>query len=173
MTAIRPARMGDANGIACVQVESWRSTYVGIVPDGYLASLNTDARTGSWKEQISAGTSTILVAEDEIGIFGFASGGRLRDRIDGYDAELYAIYLLQHKQKQGVGKVLAQQVAKGLNDIGFRSLIVWVLAKNPAAEFYQHLGGAAVATKQIEIGGAQLTEIAFGWASISGFLRSL
>jgi hypothetical protein len=69
-----------------------------------------------------------------------------------------------------VGKALMRQLASILYDTGFRSLIVWVLAKNPAVEFYRHLGGAEVATKQIEIGGVQLTELAFGWRSLSALL---
>jgi len=95
--------------------------------------------------------------EDEMGVFGFACGGKLRAPIDEFDAELYAIYLLNERQKEGVGKALMRRLACIRSDTGFRSLIVWVLAKNTAVEFYKHLGGAEVATKQIEIGGVQLT----------------
>ena len=96
----------------------------------------------------------------------------MRTATDGFDAELYAIYLLQEKQKHGVGKALTRQRASILYDKGFRSLIVWVLAYNPEVEFYRHLGGAeVVATKQIEIGGVQLTELAFGWRRMSVLLE--
>jgi len=91
---IRPARIEDAGAIAFVQVESWKSTYAGIVPDEYLASLSVESRTGAWKELFDAGTNLMFVAEDTTAIFGFVSGGKLRDPIEGYDAELYAIYLL-------------------------------------------------------------------------------
>ncbi len=56
-----------------------------------VRSLETD----SWKKQFDGGTTLILVAEDEAGVFGFVSGEALREPILGYDAELYAIYLLQ------------------------------------------------------------------------------
>lgn len=36
----RKAALEDAPGIANVHVDSWRSTYKGIVPDTYLASLS-------------------------------------------------------------------------------------------------------------------------------------
>ncbi len=170
MTTIRPARIEDANSIAFVQVESWKTTYVGIVADSYLASLNPESRTQNWHRQLNAGATVIFVAEDEGGIFGFVSGGELRDKIDGFDAELYAIYLLQNRQRQGVGEALTRQLANALCDLGFHGLIVWVLAKNPAVTFYQHLGGVEVATKEVEIGGTQLTEIAFGWPSLGALL---
>ncbi|HEY6306920.1 MAG TPA: GNAT family N-acetyltransferase [Candidatus Angelobacter sp.] len=167
---VRQGRIEDANSIAFVQVESWKTTYAGIVPDDYLASLNPEVRTERWREQFSAGMTLFLVAEDESGVFGFASGGKLRDAIAGYDAELYAIYLLHQKQKQGVGKMLVRKLAEGLRSKGFQNLLVWVLAKNPAVGFYERLGGSAVAQKEIEIGGAQLTEIALGWANLDNLL---
>ena len=77
---IRPARMEDAGAIAFVHVESWKSTYAGIVPDEYLASLSVKSRTVAWKELFDAGTSLMFVAEDTTGVFGFVSGGKLRDR---------------------------------------------------------------------------------------------
>src|SRR5215471_9877076 len=101
MTAIRPARIEDASRIAYVQVESWKTTYAGVVPDAYLASLTIESRADSWRKQFDGGTNVILVAEDKSGLFGFVSGGALRDSIPGYDAELYAIYLLKQRQREG------------------------------------------------------------------------
>ena len=141
MVTIRQAEIEDAESIGSVHVLSWKTTYAGIVPDPYLASLNSESRTQSWTEHIGAGAATILIVEDEMGVFGFACGGKLRDPIEEFDAELYAIYLLKERQKEGVGKALMRQLAGILSDTGFRSLIVWVLAKNPAVEFYRHLGG--------------------------------
>jgi hypothetical protein len=41
---VRRAVSGDAASIARVHVESWRSTYAGIVPEAYLRSLDVDLR---------------------------------------------------------------------------------------------------------------------------------
>jgi L-amino acid N-acyltransferase YncA len=169
---VRKAQIADANDIGFVQVDSWRTTYAGIVPDEYLASLSAISRADRWKEQFHDETTLIFVAQDETGVFGFASGGKLRDPIEGYDAELYAIYLLQDKQRRGAGKILCQKLAEALRMKDFRSLIVWVLAKNPSAGFYAHLGGIPVDEKQIDIGGVQLTETAFGWASLDSLAES-
>ena len=163
---VRQARIKDADSIARVHVESWKTTYAGIVPDAYLSSLNAEPRAEMWREWLNAGNTLIFVAEDETGVFGFANGGKSRDAIEGYDAELYAIYLLQQKQRQGVGRSLVQKLAQALRSKGFRSLIVWVLPKNPSVDFYRSLGGSPVAEKDIEIGGVQLTEIALGWTGL-------
>lgn len=164
--AVRQARIEDADSIARVHVESWKTTYIGIVPDAYLASLTPESRTEMWKKWLNGGKALTFVAEDATGVFGFVSGGKARDTIDGYDAELYAIYVLQQKQRHGVGRSLVRKLAEALRGNGFRSLIVWVLAKNPSVDFYVRLRGAPVGEKEIEIGGARLTEIAFGWTSL-------
>ena len=163
---VRRARIRDAGGIASVHVQSWKTTYIGIVPDAYLASLTPESRTEMWKGWLSEGKALTFVAEDATGVFGFASGGKVRDTIRGYDAELYAIYVLQQKQRHGVGRSLVRKLAEALRGNGFRSLIVWVLAKNPSVDFYVRLRGSPVAEKEIEIGGARLTEIALGWRSL-------
>ena len=160
------SRIEDARSIAYVQVESWKTTYVGIVAETYLASLSPESRTYSWKEQFD-GATLILVAEDEAGVFGFVSGGALRDPIAGYDGELYAIYLLQQKQREGVGRTLVRKLADALRGKGYRSLIVWVLERNPSLGFYTRLGGTVVSKKEIQIGGAQFTEVALGWSDIA------
>lgn len=171
MPVIRPARIDDAAAIARVHVESWKTTYAGIVPDSCLASLTAESRAGIWKEQLEKQTCPIFVAEDDTGVFGFVCGGALRDSIPGFDAELYAIYLLQQRQRQKMGTMLLRKLVEVLDGDGFRSLIIWVLAQNPSAGFYTRLGGAPVQEKKIEIGGAQLTEIAFGWPDIRGLLE--
>jgi L-amino acid N-acyltransferase YncA len=167
---IRPGRVEDAHGIAAVHVESWRTTYTEIVPNDYLASLDVGVRAQSWREHLREETTLILVAEEASRIVGFASGGKLREAIDAYDAELYAIYLLQENQSKGTGKLLVQRLAAQLRADGFTSLVVWVLEKNPAVGFYQRLGGSPIAQKSIEIGGAQLQEIALGWPSLDRLL---
>src|ERR1700689_4259819 len=138
---VHEAAIEDARAIAQVQVESWRSTYAGIIPDSYLASLNVEEREERWKELLAAPDSLMFVAESEAGIFGFVSGGKLREPIDGYDAELYAIYLLRDNQRKGAGRRLVESLAESLRDEGFRAMAVWVLKKNPAVGFYRKMGG--------------------------------
>lgn len=163
---IRLATIADAAAIAQVHVASWRSTYADIVPQAYLDSLDITARTHSWSEQIVAARSNFLVAEDIDGVVGFICGGALCEPIPGYDAELYAIYLLQNRQGQGIGRRLTIALSNSLHAAGFIAMAVWVLERNPAVGFYERLGATHLARKQIEIGGATLDEIALGWPSL-------
>ncbi|WP_158942320.1 GNAT family N-acetyltransferase [Granulicella sp. S190] len=163
---IRKGELEDAASIALVHVESWKTTYRGIVPESYLASMNLESRTELWKAQLLSPDTLIFVAEDESGVFGFAAGGRARESMEHCDAEIYAIYLLHLQQGQGAGRTLMQTLANSLRREGFTGVLVWVLEQNPGAAFYKKLGGVQVAQKSIEIGGVDLSEIAFGWRSI-------
>jgi L-amino acid N-acyltransferase YncA len=169
---IRRATIGDAEAIARVHVESWKSTYAQIVPDAYLASLNVEVRSQSWREQIEAGNSRIFVAESGGYVLGFASAGRLRETLGSYDAELYAIYLLREFQHCGAGRALVRAVVDSLRAEGFEGMVVWVLEKNPAVSFYKNLGGIQIAAKSIEIGGEPLEEVALGWPDLDALART-
>jgi GNAT superfamily N-acetyltransferase len=169
---IRKAKIEDAAAIAHVQVESWKTTYAGIVSDVFLASLTQEERMRSWQEQILAGNISIFLAEDETRIFGFVAGGEVRGRLDEYDAELYAIYVLRERQRQGAGKSLGLALAFTLRAKGFTSMLVWVLEQNPSVSFYERLGAVQIARKVINIGGADLQELAFGWASLDRLIAA-
>jgi ribosomal protein S18 acetylase RimI-like enzyme len=167
---IRIAGNDDAAAIARVQVESWKTTYADIVPGAFLASMSVDAAAVRWREQFAGSASTVLVAEDESSIFGFIGGGKLRKPIADYDGEIYAIYLMQDRQRRGVGRALTTALANALRSEGLASMIVWVLRENPAVGFYRRLGAVPIAEANIEIGGAMLEELALGWLSLDAFL---
>lgn len=72
---IRKAVLSDSSGIARVQVDSWRKTYKGIVPDEYLNNMSYDKREEVWKGAVTQ--SCVLVAENaEEEIVGFILAGR-------------------------------------------------------------------------------------------------
>jgi ribosomal protein S18 acetylase RimI-like enzyme len=161
---IRKAVPDDAPSIGLVHVESWRKTYAGIVPDAYLAALDDEERAARWKQDLLAGSMFIFVAEDQWGIFGFVSGGGIRDPIEGYDAELYAIYLMPARQRRGMGQELVLTLRESFLMNGFNSMVVWVLERNlPGVSFYKRLGGIQIGQKTIDIGGEVLSELALGW----------
>lgn len=174
---IRPAVMQDAAGIASVHVESWRSSYQGIFPANFLASLSVERREAYWRQQLALTNSSehIFVVEDEAGqIVGFASGGPIRDNIDGFDGELYLIYLLASAQGKGYGRGLITQVARQLKAAGLQAMMLWVLEHNRAGRsFYEALGGEPLlVTKPFMIEGIELTEVAYGWRDLNTLMVS-
>lgn len=165
MILIRRAEPTDAAGIARVHVQSWRSTYRGIVPDTYLDDLDEAERAGHWRDLLENGM-LVLVAERAGDVIGFATGGKSRGGVASCDAELYAIYLLEEAQRARIGRDLLHELARTLSRQGFRSMEVWVLAKNPSKEFYARMGADYAGSKEIEIGGATLMEMAYVWPDL-------
>lgn len=164
--AIRDAVPQDASSIAQVQVKSWQSTYRGLLPQGYLDSLDAAERAEQWQMRLSRGIGFFLVVEDKSGIFGFLAGGNIRKPIAGYDAELYAIYLIREKQRMGAGRALVSAFAARLEAKGYNSLAVWILAGNISRGFYENLGGILIARDEVELGGELVPEVAYGWPSL-------
>jgi GNAT superfamily N-acetyltransferase len=166
MVRIRAATQQDAGAIAHVHVQSWLTTYSGIVPDNYLASLNEAERVLLWQDWLTRDIQ-VYVAELNGEVVGFISGGQIREPLQGCDAELFAIYLLDQAQGRGLGTALLRKLAESLRAKGFKGMTVWVLERNPAKRFYERSGAALVTTKEIEIGGALLQEVAFAWPDLA------
>ena len=167
---IREAEISDAVAIAKVHVDSWRSTYAGIVPTDYLAGLTYEQREQVWHKTLSAPSELgfVYVAEDAAGnVVGFASGGAERSDHNDYKEELFAVYLSDQYQRLGTGSQLVSCVATSLLQQGIQSMLVWVLANNPACRFYEALGGKLASEQTITIGGETLSEVAYGWEDIS------
>ena len=163
---VRRAEPEDADAIAQVHLASWKTTYPGIIPQAYIDGLRVDDGAARWKVRLSEKLPTVLVAEDDAGIFGFAAGGRPLHPVEGFDAELHAIYLLASHHGKGAGRDLVRRLAEILVQQGFTSLVAWALTENLACGFYQRLGGVRVAEQTIEIGGKRLPEVAFGWRDL-------
>jgi GNAT superfamily N-acetyltransferase len=169
--SLRPAEVRDAAAISHVHVQSWLTTYKGLVPDEFLASLNEAERAPEWERWLNRDISA-LVAEIGGEIVGFAAGGAIREPLAPYDAELYTIYLLERAQGRGIGKALLTSLAESLVRKGHRSLMVWVLEQNPAVSFYARTGAQYLKSKQVEIGGIRLPEVALGWLDAESLIAS-
>ncbi len=172
LETIRVARIEDAQGIARVHVDSWRTTYKGIIPDEVLANLSYTQREQNARQRLSNPNNIYTyVAQDEQGqIVGFITGGLNRDAASDYKSELYAIYVLKEAQGHGIGRQLTHALVERLVQNEYYSMLVWVLMDNPACRFYEALDGQYVSTKQIEIGGVMLDEVSYGWQNIRRML---
>lgn len=170
---VRDANVMDAAGIARVHVDSWRTTYRGIVSDDYLDSLSYQARESYWHNVLSNPDykGFVYVADDEAGhIAGFAAGGPAETPDPLHEGELYVIYILQEHQGKGLGRRLVSAVASRLLQTDIRSIKVWVIANNPFRIFYERLGGRELAQQEFEIGGITLTEVAYGWPDVRSLI---
>ena len=165
MSEIRAATVQDAGAIARVHVESWQTTYAGIVPEAYLASLDVGQRAAAWQEWLGLDVD-VFVAEVAGGVVGCVGGGAIREPVEGFDAELFAIYLLREAQGRGIGMALLNRLAGSLKERGFGSMVAWVLEDNSSGGFYSRSGGVRVASKAMELGGVMLPVVAYGWSDL-------
>jgi GNAT superfamily N-acetyltransferase len=169
---IREARVSDSAGLARVSVDSWRSTYAGIIPQEYLDSLTYEGRTKRWIERLSDpdGPGFTFVVENDAGdIIGYAGGLKGKSGNPLYTGEVGDIYLLKEHQRQGTGRRLLATAALRLKDYGHSSLLVWAFEDNPYRKFYEVLGGQQAGEKMAETGGRKLKEVAYGWADMRIF----
>jgi GNAT superfamily N-acetyltransferase len=155
-----------------VHVDTWRAAYRGIVPEGHLDRLSYDESERLWQDVIAAGDGCVFIAENEGGIFGFASGG-IRERFsrDLTEYELQTVYVLPSRKGDGAGVRLVRAVVRHLAERGVNSMVLWVFADNRSARgFYEALGGVPVAEDSFEVGGARLSEVAYGWKDLGVLL---
>jgi len=175
---IRRATPEDAEEIAQVHVETWKTTYRGIVPQRYLDEMEILPRAEFWRKHIAEGDSRVYVAETVAEavaetngkVCGFISGGPLREQLSDFDGEIdgeiAAIYIAFEAQRRGCGRAMMQRLAEDLLQDGLKSAVVWVLERNPACGFYARLGGELIGRKTIAIGGTDLVEVAYRWKDL-------
>ncbi|MEM9483462.1 MAG: GNAT family N-acetyltransferase [Cyanobacteria bacterium P01_F01_bin.116] len=174
--SVREAAHSDVPAISRVHIDTWRTTYGGIVPDKHLENLSYERRAKGWNQIFNRAPEDgnfTYIAEDESGeIIGFANGGLERTGNPLYKGELMAIYIRQSHQRKGIGRDLMQVVAERLEQLDINSMLVWVLADNPACQFYAALGGKPVHKKEISISGTSLIEIAYGWMDTGNLIAN-
>ncbi|MXY76365.1 MAG: GNAT family N-acetyltransferase [Acidimicrobiia bacterium] len=171
---IRTAELQDADSLARVHVDSWRSTYAGILPDEFLAGLSYRDRESFWEQVLTTARPTVsnFLAETASGhVVGLAAGGPERTGNKNYLGELYLVYLLEQYQRRGLGRLLVSAVAERLLADGFDSMLLWVAKDNhPACRFYEALGGELIDSRTIDIAGAGVAEVAYGWQQVADLL---
>ena len=162
----RRATAADATAIAALRVDSWRTSYRGVIPETYLDNMRADDSASMWSQVLQAERPGIAVfvatAGDEI--VGFASGMLLSPAKLNCDAELTAIYLKPIAQRGGVGRRLLALVVQAMQQHKASSLLTWVLADNkPARQFFEELGAALLVEQPFSWDDLELTEAGYAW----------
>jgi ribosomal protein S18 acetylase RimI-like enzyme len=170
---IRQARPADARGIARLDIETWRTTYAGVLTTAYLVGLSERRREAGWRAVIQREPRDVRVATGEAGaILGFGSCGPNRgERF--FTGEVFTLYVAPDWQNQGIGRRLLIALFRRLVATGRRSAIVWVLRDNPSRFFYERLGAQRTSRKSIVIGSAVVEAVAYGWRDVPGFLAAV
>lgn len=168
-TRIRFAEASDYSGIARVHVQSWKSTYRGLISQDYLDRLTPADREPNWKRLLEDKSRIVIVSEcSDSEIIGFVSGfpNRRGEYAREYVAELGAIYILQNYRRLGIGRDLVKSLVHEFLNRNYDSMIVWVLESNPYSRFYERLGGERIGSDRTQIGSETYEIVAYGWRDL-------
>lgn len=171
---IRKAKSDDAQGIAKVHVDSWRTTYKGIIPNDFLNNLSYEQRTELWKRNIAREDNYVVIAENNEGqIIGFADAWKRGNNVAENSGDLTSIYLLEKCQGRGVGKKLFKELFEYFKRKGYDKVFVEVLEENKTRFFYEYYGANLVKTVQLKIGGKILNELIYEWNNVDEVIAKL
>jgi GNAT superfamily N-acetyltransferase len=167
---IRPASVDDAAALAELRVESWGATYRGIIPESYLERMSVEENAAIWQRILSAppNLTSTFVAEDAMGLVGFASGIMLDPPKLGMDCELSAVYVRPGQQRAGVGRALVAATVAAQRAHGATGMVVWVIAANRGARaFYEALGAELAVEQPFQWDGMDLIEAGYVWRDLA------
>lgn len=171
---IRTANLDDAQGIAKVHVDSWKTTYKGIIPNDFLNNLSYEQRTELWEKNIARADNYVVIAENNEGqIIGFADAWKREDNVTENSGDLTSIYLLEKYQGNGIGKKLFKELFNHFKQMGYEKVFVEVLEENKTRFFYEYYGAKLVKTVQIKIGGKILQELIYEWNNVNEVMKKI
>ena len=160
---IRPSEINDAYSMSRIYVQSWRDTYLSVIPFGFLFEMSESQHKRAFINEIISKQVISFVAEEGGRIVGFITGGNERKGNHIYAGEIYTLYVLKNFQRQGIGGKLVSALAKQLNWNGLYSMLVRVLKLNPYRRFYKKINGIYLKTERLTFAGESLDVETYGW----------
>ena len=141
------------------------------MPEEYLSKLNFRKKIDAWQKVLCDSKRFIVfVAEDRVGVIGFATFESARDDSWRAFGEVTSIYLLSRFKGRGVGRALLQAGMRELAKRNFQQAYCWILEGNPSVHFYEASGATySGQSKDDEIGGRKIKELAYVWENLDHF----
>jgi len=157
---IRPAKPTDAEAVLSVARASWHEAY-----DGILGEDTVDAVLEDWYRledlRSSIVESTVLVAERDGGVAGFAHAGPNPDALDG-TYQLFRIYVRPDLWGREIGSRLLDRVTDAVRAAGGDRLRLGVLAANEVGvSFYESRDFDRVDAGTVEMAGETVDEYTY------------
>jgi GNAT superfamily N-acetyltransferase len=171
----RNAIPADAASIANVQVNSYQTSYKGLLPDDYLANFTLQEQENDWMRwHNNYPNDILLVALDEQDqIIGYALNRKLET--NQTTGEILALHVLPPLKNRGIGRQLLAYSVFELKKTGCNSIFLWTLMDNPSRGFYEHLNGQCVEEKVwiIEELNFKTKEVCYRWDDLDTLLTSM
>ena len=160
---IRPSEKSDVHAMSRIYVQTWRDTYLSVLPFDYLFEMSAPDHEQVFFNVVSSNQLTSFVAEDAGKIIGFITGGWERNGNQVYRGEIYTLYVLKNFQRRGIGTKLIFALAKQFDRFGIYSMLVRVLKLNPYRRFYIKMNGVYISTERQSFSGEILEVEVYGW----------
>lgn len=174
MDRVRPAIKSDAIAIARIDIDCWRASYAGLVPDKLLLHLDISDRRRVWTHHIGCQPEDTFVGLDGHGrIQGFGNCGAARETINGLAGEVFTLYVAPDYQGFGLGRLMLHAMFRRLVQQGLSSAAIWVLRQNPSRYFYERLGGKLAGFRRIAMRDTDVEAVAYAWPDLPAFLAAL
>jgi ribosomal protein S18 acetylase RimI-like enzyme len=161
---IRHARLEDAMGIAHIIVDAF----------GKQEEWTYEGTARGWERRIrdvaegAAPRTCIYVAVDEADeVLGFSLGCPSKAAGDPDEiGEVDFLYIRADRQRQGIGRALAQTVAADLERMGMTTIhILTPVDSTEARRFYERLGGRDVGRRDDYDDGEVIPLVIYEWSS--------
>jgi GNAT superfamily N-acetyltransferase len=162
LVQLRRASPADAEAVAAIHENAWRSTYQGVIPHLHLERMIARRDAGWWQRHLQRSAVTVLTFDGQTQ--GYTSFGPARGDWPGGAGEIFELYLAPVFQGVGLGRTLFQYARARLRERRLYFLIVWALEANEqACAFYSHLGGKISLTAPERYGKVTLQRLAYTW----------
>jgi ribosomal protein S18 acetylase RimI-like enzyme len=111
---IRQGTGDDLFMIAGVLVDTWRSTFRGLLADDFLDGMSREEQAVRHARRMGVPGVSYLVAVEPVSgeIVGFANFGSGRGKVPVDIHEIYALYVRTEHQGSGIGTALVYSAAK-------------------------------------------------------------
>jgi GNAT superfamily N-acetyltransferase len=163
---IRPGRAADADGIAALHAESWRTAYRGLVPDDVLGAGLDAERVQFWRDRFASAQPerrTVFTALSDDTLVGFACVLADADPLHG--PLLDNLHVKPGWRGHGIGaRLLQESRAWSLKVAPGQPMHLWVLEGNAAARgFYRRQGGVEADRRVEHQGGMDIVSLRCVW----------
>lgn len=139
---IRKVEIGDANTLAFIQTESWKSAFKGILSEEDLDKYTDINRVINIYNKLlneNIGNGLVLTIDEKPHCIAYWDKTR-EEKMEGY-SELICIHSLCDSWGKGYGTIMMNQVLNDIKAAGFSKVMLWVFKENyRARKFYEKHG---------------------------------
>lgn len=154
LTFVDACKPEHFEAMSLIHALGWRDTYVGYVPDEYMAREITDDRWVKYfHEDYEAGRCHgLLLYRDNrpVGCINYGPA-RGQEPVDGGWGEIVSFYAHPDERGRGYGGLLMEEAVRRLGALGFRQVYVYVLRENEKARRFYTAHGFAWDGTHIDI----------------------